>query len=141
VASANVELVRAILEANQRGDYSATGWADPAIEFVIADGPSPGSWNGLEGLAAGWRELASAWDELSTEAEEFRVLDEQRVLVLIHRRGRGKASGLKLEPSLSKGASVFHVRGGKVTKLVVYMQRARALTDLGLAAGLGPPLG
>jgi ketosteroid isomerase-like protein len=135
VASANAELVRAILEANQRGDDSATGWADPAIEFVIADGPSPGSWNGLEGLAAGWRE------ELSTEAEEFRVLDEQRVLVLIRRRGRGKASGLKLEPSLSKGASVFHVRGGKVTKLVVYMQRARALTDLGLAAGLGPPLG
>jgi ketosteroid isomerase-like protein len=130
MAAANVELVRSILAANRRGDYSSTGWADPEIEFVIADGPSPSSWKGLAGMAEGWRELASAWEDFRTEADEFRPLDEERVLVLIHRTGRGKVSGLELAAMLTKGASVFHVRGGKVTRLVVYFDRERALADL-----------
>jgi ketosteroid isomerase-like protein len=133
MVSANVQLVRSILAANRRGDYSSTGWADPGIEFVIADGPSPGSWKGLAGMAEGWRELASAWEDFRTEADEFRALDEERVLVLIHRTGRGKLSGLELAATLTKGASVLHVRDGKVTRVVVYFDRKRALTDLGLA--------
>jgi hypothetical protein len=58
MSEVNLELVRSILAANRRGDYSSTDWADPGIEFVIADGPSPGRWTGL---ASGWREIASAW--------------------------------------------------------------------------------
>jgi hypothetical protein len=33
----------------------------------------------------------------------------------------------------AKGASIYHVRDGKVTKIVGYFDRERALTDLGLA--------
>jgi hypothetical protein len=39
--ASNVEVVRAILSANERGDYRSTEWAHPDIEFVVADGPSP----------------------------------------------------------------------------------------------------
>ena len=42
----NVEVVRSICAAWDRGDYSSVAWADPDIEFVTADGPSPGSWRG-----------------------------------------------------------------------------------------------
>lgn len=55
VASAKVELVRSIYTAWGRGDDSSTDWADPEIECVIADGPSPGTWTRLAGMAEGWR--------------------------------------------------------------------------------------
>ena len=35
----NVEIVRSICAAWDRGDYRSVGWADPEIEFVIVDGP------------------------------------------------------------------------------------------------------
>ena len=40
-----------------------------------------------------WHEALSALEELRTEADEYRVLDHERVLVLIRFSGRGKTSG------------------------------------------------
>lgn len=50
-----------------------------------------------------------------------------------YHHGRGKTSGLELGQMRSEGTTLFHVRGGKVTKLVMYVDRERALADLGLA--------
>jgi hypothetical protein len=33
----------------------------------------------------------------------------------------------------AKGAVLFHISDGKVTRLALYLDRERALTDLGLA--------
>jgi hypothetical protein len=59
------------------------------------------------------------------------------VLVFYHARGRGKASGLDLEQMRTKGANLFHVRGDKVTRLVVYNDAAHAVADLGLPSEAG----
>jgi ketosteroid isomerase-like protein len=61
VASANLELVRSIYASWERGDYSAAEWADPEIEWVLPDGPAPGSWTGSAGMAEGFGDFLSAW--------------------------------------------------------------------------------
>jgi ketosteroid isomerase-like protein len=61
----NVEIVRSLYAAWERGDYRATEWAHPEIEIVFADGPSPGSFRGFGGMTEGWRDFISAWDDYS----------------------------------------------------------------------------
>jgi len=99
---------------------------------VRADGPDPASWTGLVGVAEAARTRLNAWEDFRTEAEEYRELDNERVLVLIRATGRGKTSGLELGRMGSTGAVLFHVHDGKVTRLVSYMDGQNALADLGL---------
>jgi ketosteroid isomerase-like protein len=134
VTSANVDLVTSISSAWERGDYSCVDWADSDIEFVIADGPEPGRWRGRADLAPSLLDFASAWDEYYSAVEEYREFDE-RVLVLTYAHGRGRASGVEIA---KKRANLFHLRGGKVTSLVVYWDRERALADVGLTPSCGP---
>ena len=132
MASANLDLVRSIFAAWNRGDYSSAEWAHPEIEYVIADGPSPGSWKGVAGMADAWRDFLSAWEEARAQAVDYRELDDQRVLVLFHRSGRGKTSGIDMDQFHSRGANLFHIQAGKVTRLVIYMDAERALAELGI---------
>jgi ketosteroid isomerase-like protein len=130
VAPSNLELVRSIAAAWERGDYSSVDWADPEIEFVIADGPEPGRSTGRTGLAPKLLDFQNAWQEYHSEAVEYRELDEERVLVLTYASGRAKASGVQIG---QMRANVFHLRGGKVTRLVAYWDRERERGEPGLA--------
>jgi ketosteroid isomerase-like protein len=139
MASPNLDLVRSILAAHERGDFSSVEWAHPEIEYVIADGPSPGNWTGVAGMVKGARDALSAWEDFRLEVDEYRELDAERVLVLFHRTGRGKSSGLELGQMRTKGANLFHVRDCKVTRLVLYFDLQHALDELGLAPEGGSP--
>jgi hypothetical protein len=72
------------------------------------------------------------WEGYRIGADEYRQLDDERVLVLVRRTGRGKASGLEAGQIGSTGAQFFQVCGGKVTRCVAWSDRDRALADLGL---------
>jgi ketosteroid isomerase-like protein len=132
MASANVDLVRSIYAAWERGDYSSGEWAHPDIEFVVADGPMAGKWNGAAGMAEGARSFFEAWEEFRIEPEKLRELDEEQVLVLDSFSARGKASGLDLDQLRAKGASLFCLQAGKVTRFVRYLNRENALAELDL---------
>jgi len=129
----NVELVRSICAAWERGDYSSADWAHPEIEAVIADGPAPTSSTGLAGMAAGWGDFLHAWEGFHHKVEDYRDLDGERVLVLVGWAGRGKTSGLEVAHMTTRAAVLFHVRGGKVTRIVAYLDREHALADLALS--------
>jgi ketosteroid isomerase-like protein len=130
----NMNLVRLITVDWERGDYSRTDWAHPEIEYVIADGPSPGTWTGLAGMTQGWGDFLRAWErEYRCVVEGYRELDDERVLVLQHFGGRGKASGVEITEMTANAATLIEICDGKVTKLVVYFDRKRALAELNLS--------
>jgi ketosteroid isomerase-like protein len=128
--SANVELVRSIYATWEHGDFSRAEWAHPEIEYVLPDGPEPGSWMGITQMAQALRDQLRAWDDYRVEASAFRELDDERVLALVHFRARGKTSALEVD---QEGAEIFYLRDARVTRLVAYWDRDRALADLGLA--------
>src|SRR5438477_6561276 len=117
MASSSLELARSICGAWERGDFSSTAWAHPQIEFVMADGPEPGAWRGLDGMASAMREALNAWEDARVVTDEYRQLDRDRVLVLVRRSGRGKSSGLEVDRLLgAKGAILIHIGAGTVTR-------------------------
>jgi ketosteroid isomerase-like protein len=59
MSSAALDLVRSILAAWERGDFSSVDWADPEIEFVF-DAGHPVSSAGMAGMVAALREFLSA---------------------------------------------------------------------------------
>jgi ketosteroid isomerase-like protein len=129
--SQNVDLVRSIFANWERGDFSGVDWADAEIEYVLI-GPWTMDGTGLTGMAKAEREFLSTWENFRIAAEGYREIDGERVLVLHRQSGRGKTSGLDLAQIEKGGAHVFHIRDGKVTRLLAYFDRDRALADLGL---------
>jgi ketosteroid isomerase-like protein len=129
--SENLDLVRSICDAWERGDYRSADWAHPEIEFVIPDGPTAGRWTGVPAMAESTRDYLGAWEDVRFLVDEYRELDGERVLALFHQSGRGRASGLDLGKVGTKRAGIFHIHDGKVTGLFLYWNRDRALVDLG----------
>jgi hypothetical protein len=98
----------------------------------VADEDAPQPQTGIARMAAAWGDLVSSWEDYRLEAEEYRELDNKRVLALLRAHGRGRTSGVELGEMQSQGAALFEVREGNVTRLVSYTSRARAFADLGL---------
>jgi ketosteroid isomerase-like protein len=59
--------------------------------------------------------------------------------MLSHASGRGKTSGVELRRMTAGVAVLFHIRNGKVTRLVPYFDRDRVLADLSVAAEADGP--
>src|SRR5438046_3126103 len=111
--SENLDLVRSIYADWEQGDWGSAEWADRDIEFVIADGPDPSSWQGVPAMAQGWREFLSLWKGYRGKALEYREIDGERVYVLIRVSARGLEIG-------QLSGNVFTLRAAKVTRLAIY---------------------
>jgi ketosteroid isomerase-like protein len=131
--SANLDLVLSLFADWERGDFSRIDWADPDIEFATPEGlDAPSAQRGRRAMADVWRTTMAAWDNLSVTADEYRELDDERIIVLHRFRARGTMSGLQVDEGLTKGALLFALRRGRVRRLVVYLRRDSAFADLGL---------
>jgi hypothetical protein len=127
--SENLDLVRSIYAAWARRDYDWTDWADPAIDFVVADGPR--NWTGLAGIWEGWCAVLSPSEDWRAEDIQYREIDQKRGLGVMRFSGRGKTSGLDVAQMGGTGANVIQIRGGKMIKLVIYWSRDHAVADIG----------
>jgi ketosteroid isomerase-like protein len=132
--SENLELVHSIVAEWERGDFTSVEWAHPQIEYSIADEPGSKVSRGIAAMSRSWGEFLKAWEDYRVEAHDYRELDPERVLVAHVARGRGKTSGLDIAAAGggSGSANLFHLSDGKVTRLVSYFNRERALADADL---------
>jgi ketosteroid isomerase-like protein len=133
--SENLDLVRSIFADWERGDFSRSDWADSEIEYVIADGPDPGTERGIAAMARRAGEQLRPAIDTKLTAQEIRELDGERVLVLISSTGRGKSSGIEVH---YEQVQMFHIRAGRVRRLVVYYEPHQRFADLGLPPQDGP---
>jgi ketosteroid isomerase-like protein len=131
--SEKLELVRSIYAAWERGDFGSADWANPEIEFEMRGGLTTGIWRGVAEMSDAWTAMLRAWDDLRAVPEEFRELDDDRVLVFLRNTGRGRGSGIEVGPISTEAANLFTVRDGRVTRLVLYWNREDAIAELGLA--------
>jgi ketosteroid isomerase-like protein len=124
--------LRGAIEAfNREGVEAALEYVDPEIEWW-----APPEWledrlyRGHEGL----RELAAFWTEqfgeYQLEPERFTDLGGDRVLALLHQRGRIRGSGDRIEQPVGY---IARVRDGKLTEVHVYFSWEAALEAAGLA--------
>ena len=128
----NVELVRTLLSAFDRGDYEAALEAlDPEIEWQVPPGISIGRevFRGRDEVWRGFAEWLAAWDAHRFEPDE--MLDYgDHVLVGGTQIGRGRGSGVEVRlPTYH----VFTLRHGKVTRHRSYRERSEALAAAGLS--------
>jgi ketosteroid isomerase-like protein len=121
--SSNLELVRSIYADWERGDFSRIDWADPEIEYAIADGPDPGTVRGLAAMTGRAREQLRPAKDLKLMPLEIRELDDERVLVLIGSSARGKSSGIEIQ---FQQTHVLRVRDGKIAQITIHYERAPA---------------
>ncbi len=92
-------------------DFSSAEWARPEIEFVSVTGPHR-RLDRAGRRGEGWRGFLNAWEEFGIEPDQYRGLDDERVLALVHLSGRGKTSGLELGQMRGKGAAALFERIG-----------------------------
>jgi ketosteroid isomerase-like protein len=118
-------LADAIAAFDEGGVEAALKHADPEIDWI-----APPEWledrlyRGHDGL----RRLAEFWtqqfDEYRLEPERFIDLGDDRVVALVHQRGKIKGSETPIELSLGW---IVQVREGKLTKVNVYFSWEAAL--------------
>ena len=126
----NVEIVRAAIDAYNRGDLDAA-FKDAAPGYEIDMSRAVGVIRGVYGLPQLRRileEFRSAWESDQFGADEFIDAGEHVVTPFTNRlRGR---DGIEVE---ARGIWVWTIRDGAMERLTLYQDRQEALEAAGLS--------
>jgi ketosteroid isomerase-like protein len=127
VSEENVEVVRAVFEAWERGDMSALfALYDPEIvwDMTHTEGELNTEHHGHEGVKTMFRAWTEPFDSYHAHAEEFIEVGEA-VVVRLRQGGRGRQSGVEVE--MPPYWQVYRVADGLVSRITLYFDEADAL--------------
>ncbi len=128
MSHSNVDVVRAVVSAFNRGDVvAALELCTEDVEFDwsrrMFDGEVVRGREGLRGFIEGTREI---FDEIHIPDDELTDLGGDVVLLVGTARFKGRASGLDVEAS---AANLWTVRDGKIARFRFYQNKRDALED------------
>jgi ketosteroid isomerase-like protein len=131
VSQQDVELVKRAMEAWNREDVDQLiPLSDPDVEFVsIFAGMEGRTYRGFDGLRRYFADMADTWSEFRRDIEEMIDAGDNRVVVFFHLRGTARVSGGPVDERVT---TVFHLREGRLYRMVVYRDRHEALVAVGL---------
>ena len=127
----NVEIVRQVYEAFNRGDWDAV-YCDFAGDAEMATPPrglDAGIFRGREEGQAYWEDFLRPYEAVTTEPVEFFESGDQ-LLVFIKTRARPKGSSAEVEFGTGH---LWTIRDGTVVSLRIFPEREKALEAAGLS--------
>ena len=128
MAADREETVRSAFAAFAARDLEAlTELVEPDVELRPLVSVWQRSYRGVEGLEAWFQEVSQTWDEFAFEADEFREVDADRMLVKAHWRGRATAAGSEVG---GPSAALITFRGERVVLADFYLNEDAALGAL-----------
>jgi ketosteroid isomerase-like protein len=127
----NVEIVRAAYERFRVTGRVVAELVTPNFIWDMSNfrgWPEQQVYEGPEGAQSFIDEWSGAWDDWELEVDALHDAGE-RVVALIHQRGRSKANGLPVDMSF---AQVWTIKDGKQTRMDMYSDCGEALEAAGL---------
>jgi ketosteroid isomerase-like protein len=132
VSRENVEIVRELYDAWNRGDFDAA-WRRCDAELVSDRSRSIVDrriYRGTKEVEQFWNDWKSVWETARWEIDEYIDAGDD-VVVLGRFHGRGVNSGASVEANVSQ---LMTVRNGKLVRGVLFQSRSDALQAAGLRA-------
>jgi len=128
----NVEVIQRLVAAFNEGGMGASATLDffdlEAVFEEPPEQPGPTVAEGRDAVSRAFVAFDEAWEKHRSEPKEFRVVDDERVLLLSvdHFQGR---DGLEVsQPS----GTLFTLRDGKVARMQAFWNVENALEAAGL---------
>jgi hypothetical protein len=130
----NVEIVRSIYEAVNRGDWDAAFRdARPDVELTTPpgpqSGPDAGTYRGREEIQGFWEEVLTPFEAWTAELEEFLERGDQ-VAVVVKGRMRPRGSSAEIE---TRTGALWTIRDGMVVSTRIFAKPDEALEAAGLS--------
>ena len=127
----NVELVRDMWDAFQRGDvaWMAARCTDDLVIVQPRDVPDARRYTGPTALAEMLADWPMEWEDFKAELTEISELRDGVVLSVSRNAGKGRTSGIAVEIQVFY---VHHLREGKMARLEMFIDRSDALKAVGL---------
>ena len=124
----NVEIVRSVFAAFERGDISEMLERSTDDLTTHRVEPDDAVYHGREGFLQATADWIEGFQDWTVTPEEFLGAGES-VIVRVHQTARGESSGVAVESHIW---FVFEMRGAKIAGLSFHLREAEALEAAGL---------